>query len=1556
MPTPLRVLIAEDSADDADLLRLELSRGGFDPVSKRVDNAEEMQASLTEDRWEIVLSDYSMPGFGAAAALALCREFDPDLPFIVISGTIGEERAVEMMRAGASDYLLKGSLARLAPVVERELREAVNRRAHRRAQEAVARLAAIVESSDDAIISETLDGLIISWNPAAERLFGWAAAEAIGRHISFIVSPDQADEFAGVMERLLRGEPFEQLETVRVHRDGNRRDVSITASPIRDSDGRLTGISKIARDVTARKLAEAQLREARAATEHHLARLRAVFASMTEGVIVSDKVGHMLDWNAAALEVHGQTEVEMIRQPLAWFAVRYELISLHGSLVPVSEWPLARVLRGETFIGWEVQLRHLDSGRERVVSYGGAPIRGDDGEVEQAVLTIHDVTEQKHAERESLMLRSIIEFSPNFIAVTHLNNRVVFVNRAGQALLGLNPDEVGRTAVADYHSAEELDRIEREVIPILRTGGSVTGEIAFRHFRTGATIPAEWNVFAIPAPNVNGPAFFACVAQDITDRKRAERELRESEERYRQVVEGQTEVVCRFRSDGVITFVNEVFCRVFGGRVEDLLGKRWQPLPHPDDLPMIEDKLARMSPANPVALIENRVVDAAGQMRWMEFANHGFYDAEGRLTEIQSVGRDVTDRRRAQDNLRASEQRLRHQSRILQSVLDNMSDGVAVADERGTFLLFNPAAEQILGAGATASPPEHWAEHYSLYLPDGTTPYPAAEVPLTRALRGEHCDDVEMIVNHNRDPETRWISVNARPMRDEEGILRGGVAVFRNITERKRSETAIQQSEERFRTLVSATAAIVWSSPAAGEFDSEQPAWTAFTGQSVEQHREWGWLDAVHPDDREKSTNAWAAAVRTSSTYQVERRLRRADGVYRDMSVRAIPIFEKNGVVREWVGIHIDVTDQKRAEEAVHASEARFRGFMDHTPAAADIKDEDGRLLYVNAAWRRQFGQEPIDWEGKTNYDFWPRETAERFQASDQQCLARNAVIELEEVGWTPAGEEVTMMVLKFPLLDGGQRRIGGMAWDISDRKQAEKALQLTQQRLRHVLASSPAILYTLVIENDQIVRLSWVSDNVKEIFGYTPEAALAPGWWKRSIHPEDREGVLSQTQKALFGQGSAANEYRFQNQDGTYRWARSEIRLIRDTTNRAVEAVGSWTDITARKVLEEQFRQAQKMDAFGQLAGGVAHDFNNLLTIINGYSQLLLDALPAGDESRGLIAEIYKAGERSAGLTRQLLAFSRQQVLAPRVLNLNTVVTETDKMLRRLIGEDVRLTTTLASKLWAVQADPGQVEQVLLNLAVNARDAMPRGGRLTIETRNLELDDTYLRDHADARAGPHVVLSVTDTGCGMPPEVRAKVFEPFFTTKGPGKGTGLGLATVYGIVTQSGGHIAVYSEVGVGTTFKVYLPRVEQADEVPETPSKKLAPPRGTETILLAEDEAGVRALAGYVLASCGYTVLEAIDGADAVRVAAGYAGPIHLLITDVVMPGEGGRAVAEHVAQRHPGVRVLFMSGYTDDAVIRHGVLREGMNFLQKPFAPLALALKAREVLDATVETSGL
>lgn len=519
-----------------------------------------------------------------------------------------------------------------------------------------------------------------------------------------------------------------------------------------------------------------------------------------------------------------------------------------------------------------------------------------------------------------------------------------------------------------------------------------------------------------------------------------------------------------------------------------------------------------------------------------------------------------------------------------------------------------------------------------------------------------------------------------------------------------------------------------------------------------------------------------------------------------------------------------------------------------------------------------------------------------------------------------------------------------GVRTDITEQRQTEEELSRLTLALLH---SADAVLVA-----DADCTVQYVNPAFERIVGWTKEEVVGQHMSILKDAVPDWSSVAEEASSALRNGQVWARSGPQRRRDGSTYYADATVSPILDEDGRVTAYVAVIRDITERMNLEEQLRQSQRMEAIGRLAGGVAHDFNNLLTAISGYGNLLLSRLDPSSSLHGYADQILRAAERAALLTRQLLAFSRKQVLEPKLINLNTVVSEMQPMLQRLLGEDIRLAASLAPDLLPVKADPGQIEQVIMNLAVNARDAMPDGGSLTIETANVYLDEAYTRRHAGSQPGQHVMLAVADTGCGISQEVLPHIFEPFFTTKEKGKGTGLGLSTVYGIVKQSGGNIWVYSEVGKGTTFKVYLPAVAGAEE--ETPDGALdaseeAP--GNETVLVVEDEDSVRSLAQQVLEAHGYTVLTAQSGDDALRVAKEYTGTIHLLLTDVVMPGISGRELADRLCEERPALQALFMSGYTDNAIVHHGVLDPGIAYIQKPFTPRALAAKVRGVLDRSM-----
>ncbi|MFO0604865.1 MAG: PAS domain-containing protein [Polyangiales bacterium] len=666
-----------------------------------------------------------------------------------------------------------------------------------------------------------------------------------------------------------------------------------------------------------------------------------------------------------------------------------------------------------------------------------------------------------------------------------------------------------------------------------------------------------------------------------------------------------------------------------------------------------------------------------------------------------------------------------------------------------------------------------------------------------------------------------------------------------------------------------------------------------------------------------------------------------------------------------------DVTARRRAEEATRASEERLRLLVEHAPAAIALFDRDLRYL---AHSRRYLNDRKLPGEslvGCLHGDVFPWAPAHWREALQRALAGESVRSDCEPVERADGSREwVRWEAVPWRRGDGG---VGGavlFSEDLTPLKAAEDELVAQRQLLQSIVDGAP----TFISAFDRELRYTLVNEPAARAVGLAKESLLGqPGGF---FLPADRAASLRARFAEVLATGESqveevtqeirgdlrtvlAMRYPLRGPDGlvhgvaaaltditAQKRVEADLRASEARAKEALAALESALEVTRRT--EEKLRQAQKMEAVGQLAGGVAHDFNNLLTVILGSVYVVLETLRPGDPAHDDLREIEKAGNRAAALTQQLLAFSRKQVLAPRLVDLNEMVRNAERLLARVIGEDVELRLALSPRLDACLIDPGQFEQVLVNLAVNARDAMPDGGGLLIETANVVLDEAYAREHPDVAPGAYVRVSVSDTGVGMSREVRAHLFEPFFTTKEVGRGTGLGLATVYGVVKQSGGAIWVYSEPMQGTTFKLYFPsatgRTPEAHASPDAPESR----RGHETVLLVEDDGQVRGTVAAMLRRGGYHVISAANGGEALLICEQHAGTIHLLLTDVVMPKLNGRKVAERLTALRPGLRVLFMSGYTENAIVHHGVLDPGLDFIAKPITPRVLLAKVRELLD--------
>ena len=1045
-----------------------------------------------------------------------------------------------------------------------------------------------------------------------------------------------------------------------------------------------------------------------------------------------------------------------------------------------------------------------------------------------------------------------------------------------------------------------------------------------------------WSEVALCAVQIAGQSRLIASVRDVSDRKRAEAALREREERFRELSLIATEGLM-IHENGVILDANQAFAGLIGvDGPNELIGKQGLDVIGltPDSKRRIVEKLQSGNTDVVDIDIERKDGTVIPAETWGRSTTY-----RGRPVRLVYM-RDITERQRAESSLQASEERFRR-------LFNGAADSIILHDMTGRVVDVNEQSCDLLGYSR-----DELLALSIFEIEIGVSPTELnelwAQIQAGQALTFEG-------VHQRRDGSS--FPVEVRVTLFDKGERPLVFASVRDISDRRRAEHALKSNERRLALAISATADAIWERNLQTDETYYSPRWFEMLGYQDRQfpmnHHSWKVL--CHPDDLRPTLDCIQATLSgtQSSGYEAEYRMRAADGSWQWILGRG-NVVERDSEGRPLIlsGTNTNVTERKRAEEALAENEHRFRLMIQNFNDVLLILEAEGTERFVSPACERILGFPSRDLVGKNICSFIHPDDAARVQAimsSLPSSKGRTIVIEFRHIHRD--GSYLWMEASGTNLVDDPS--IGGFVLvvrDITRRRQSE--VETAEWKHRYDLLALAAGNVVYDCQSSGVVI--W-GGGFEQMFGFKQEQ-MQGGFeqWLERIHPDHRDFVQKRFAEAEAKGSLFKAEYRHLSRDGTYVLIEDTGYPYFDDSGKVERFIGVLVDITARKKADEEnaklaesLRHAQKMESIGRLAGGVAHDFNNLLTVISGNVSLAIMELQPNEPLYESMSEVIKAVDSAANLTRQLLAFSRKQVIDPKVLNLNAVVEHLQKLLRRLLGEDIELRATLAESLGQVRIDPGQVEQIIVNLAVNARDAMPDGGKLTLETANITLDAAYCRKYGNIQPGEYVMLAVADSGSGISDDVRAHLFEPFFTTKEQGKGTGLGLAMVYGAVTQHKGTIDVYSEVGHGTTFKILLPRVdEKPDQLRVVPSIQLA--RGTETVLLVEDDDMVRDLAVRLLKRQGYKVYAFPNGGEALMAISEISEYVHLLITDVVMPGVNGRVLAQNLRALRPTLKVLYTSGYTGDVIVHHGVLDKGIEFLSKPYSLEQLAKRVREVLD--------
>ena len=1056
-------------------------------------------------------------------------------------------------------------------------------------------------------------------------------------------------------------------------------------------------------------------------------------------------------------------------------------------------------------------------------------------------------------------------------------------------------------------------------------------------------------------------------AQDVTESVLARQALQESEGRFRALMEQSPMATAIYAPDGTMIAMNQAFKDLFGlsPEVADAFLQRYNVLEdvwlsdhgYRNDVIHAFAGHTVMRPdhqADPAAVLAQLGLPAEGAKRpWIRSEYYPLIDVEGHVSNVVLIHQDITAARLA-------EEALRQQRNLLDRIFDILPVGIWLADSTGTLVRSNQAGRSIWG-----DEPLVGQEDYGVFtarrVPSGELLAPEDWALAHTINEGITVADEELEIDCF-DGSTKIILNYTAPVLDESGKVEAAVVVNLDITERKRVEQSLRDREQAL-TQAQRVAhlgnwvwhmqqdRLEWSDEMYQIFGIDRQSFTGRLSDVMAQ--------AIHPDDREAVEASNRSTMELGQPYPVEYRVMRPDGVIRTVWAEAGElIYNQTGQPAILTGIVQDITERVEAQRALRQSEQQYRTLFENMTEGVFYQNADGALVDINQAGLEIFGLTREEFLGRTSrHPEWRvvNEAGEPLSPDEHPSMLtlstgrplRDCLVGV----YHPLQHEfVWVNTNGLPLFRPGEDKpyqAFVTMHDITARKQALDALQQSERQLRALAVRQQTLLAAIpdIVAEVDIERVyTWANPAGLAFFGEDMIGKNASDFF---VGEQDTYQVVHPLMDGH--EDTIYLESWQRRQDGKERLLAWWCESLKDEHGQVLGALSTARDITEQRLIETQLLQAQKMESVGRLAGGVAHDFNNMLQVILGHTEIALAALAPDAALRDSIDEIQKAARRSADLTRQLLAFARQQTVSPKVLDLNDAIAGMLRMLQRLIGEEIDLIWKPGADLWLVEVDPSQIDQVMANLSVNARDAIQGIGQLLIETGNVTFDQEYCELHSECQPGEYVLIGVSDTGSGMTPEVMAHLFEPFFTTKAVGQGTGLGLATIYGIVKQNQGFINVYSELGEGTTFKIYLPR-KNAEVKAESIAAKQPIPRGAETVLVVEDEPTILRLAQMSLQRLGYRVLTASTPGEALRISAETESKIDLLISDVVMPEMNGRVLRDRLLQQRPELVTLFMSGYTANVVVHRGVVEEGIELLQKPFSIRDLAAKVREMLDTS------